>query len=239
MSETTTPLTTASLTEVVEACMVSTTEAPVENVIVVEGIRNAYVFDARKIEENHEKVHELLLQLPETFQADKGGGWSFLNMCMRADGEQWTGLHMEQEALMCLGEAAGWLWVMHRGMWLSMPGGMPYVAVRAERKPAQVADEATLAQINAEIAEHMLGHSVDEATGQTPDPDLVHVQTRRCVHCGKTGEVVMPRQAFERFEAGEHVQAAWPQGSAGEREQLINGTHPDCFEAMFPPDEED
>jgi hypothetical protein len=70
-------------------------------------------------------------------------------------------------------------------------------------------------------------------------PDTVDVQTEPCIRCGKAGVVTMPRAAFERYEAGEHVQRAWPEGSAAEREQLINGTHGPCFEAMFADDEED
>jgi len=66
----------------------------------------------------------------------------------------------------------------------------------------------------------------------------VTVNTGPCVHCGKSGTITLPRAAYERITAGEHMQRAWPQGTAGEREQLINGTHPACFDEMFPPDEE-
>ncbi len=239
MTETTTPLTTAAVDAIVEACMLSTDKAPYEAVIVAPGILNDYVFDPARLDERHEDVHALLLQLPEQFQVEHGGGWSFLNMCVRADGEQWTGLHAEQEALMCLGAAAGWLIVQPRHQWKMMYGEMPYVSVARERQQVPVAEPDILAKINAEIAEHMLGHATDEATGIQRDPDTVDVQTRPCIRCHKAGMVTMPRQAFERLEAGEHVQVAWPEGSAGEREQLINGTHPECFEALFPPDEED
>ena len=71
------------------------------------------------------------------------------------------------------------------------------------------------------------------------DTEMVTVKTSTCIHCGKPGEVTLPKAAWVRFsEDGEFMQRAWPEGTAGEREQLINGTHPKCFDEMFPPDEE-
>jgi hypothetical protein len=41
----------------------------------------------------------------------------------------------------------------------------------------------------------------------------------------------------ERIENGELIQYAFPTLSAGMREQIISGTHPDCWDAMFADDE--
>lgn len=73
-----------------------------------------------------------------------------------------------------------------------------------------------------------------------PRPGYVVVTTPSCIVCGEEGMVEMPEEAYRRW-AGEgwHIQRAWPGGSADQREQLINGTHGECFDRLFPPDEED
>lgn len=71
------------------------------------------------------------------------------------------------------------------------------------------------------------------------ETEMVTVKTPPCAHCGKDGEVTLPKAAWVRYqEDGAFIQVAWPEGTAGEREQLISGTHPACFDEMFPPDEE-
>lgn len=70
------------------------------------------------------------------------------------------------------------------------------------------------------------------------EPETVTVTTSICIRCGNSGTVTLPREAYERLLAGQSIQTAWPEGSAGEREQLINGTHDACFEAMFPEEQD-
>jgi hypothetical protein len=79
-----------------------------------------------------------------------------------------------------------------------------------------------------------------EVIATDPLKDTVTIKTGPCLHCGKTGEVTMPSHAWELYAdgRGEHIQRAWPEGSPGDREQLINGTHDACFNEMFPPEEE-
>ncbi|HEY5787681.1 MAG TPA: hypothetical protein VIT65_23195 [Microlunatus sp.] len=233
-------LTTARVDELVEACMIDASTAPITSAIIGRGIMNDFVFVPDKIEEHHEEIHELLLALPDTFQQEGGGGWSFLNMCMTKDGVQWTGLHSEQEALMCLGQAAGWLGVIARFLWKALPGEMPYVTVLSERKPVEMASAEVVEEINQQMLEHMAMHEHEHETVPIEER-MVTISTPPCIHCGKPGEVTLPKEAWERYNArnGQHIQVAWPEGSAAEREQLINGTHGECFEAMFPADEEE
>jgi hypothetical protein len=227
----TTELTVESVNEIIEHCMIGAVTAPVTRAILSQGIVNAFVFDPDKIEEQQEQIRQLLSQLPENFELEVGGGWSFLNLCMRRDDEQWTGEQRLSEALMCLGLAAGWAVTApsNRKTWASMPGGMPYVIVLPERREVELADQEALEQINRHLAEHVA------------QEDTITVATPRCIVCGKPGEVTLPRAAWERFNKrnGEKIQVAWPQGTAGEREQLINGTHPECFEEIFADSEED
>lgn len=67
----------------------------------------------------------------------------------------------------------------------------------------------------------------------------VRVATTRCIVCREPGTVVVPVAGFQRWVAGAHAQDAFPALSAGEREQLITGTHPACWDDIFTDDEED
>jgi len=62
---------------------------------------------------------------------------------------------------------------------------------------------------------------------------IVEVQTPPCFHCHQEGFVEMPLTAFRRWQAGEHIQNVVPWMPADQREQLISGTHPACWDAMF------
>lgn len=93
----------------------------------VEGIMAIAALD---VSGREQRIGELLAELPDEFQASKGGGWSFLNACMTKDGVQWTGMHSTMDKLFMLGIAAGRArWLLPRDMWGVLPGGMPYVSV--------------------------------------------------------------------------------------------------------------
>ena len=64
------------------------------------------------------------------------------------------------------------------------------------------------------------------------------VTTKQCVHCGQTGTVMVERRAYQEFtQTPRHlrrlVQDIFPDHSKEEREQLMTGVHPECFEEMF------
>lgn len=56
--------------------------------------------------------------------------------------------------------------------------------------------------------------------------------TRKCCFCQREAQVYMPRAAFERWQAGELIQFAWPGSTPAEREIAISGTHPSCFDKV-------
>jgi hypothetical protein len=100
------------------------------DLVRTEGIVGAFSFSKARIAEHTSQIGVLLAELPDEFQAGKGGGWSFLNACNDRHGNLWTGEHRTMEALFCLGIAAGKAkWLMPREMWDAFPGGMPYVVV--------------------------------------------------------------------------------------------------------------
>lgn len=89
------------------------------------------VFDKSKIEENKDKILELLMNLRKEFRQSEGGGYSFLAACDNIDGDQWTGKHLTMEKLFALGIAANLVdTLVPREMWNALPGGMPYFIIK-------------------------------------------------------------------------------------------------------------
>ena len=66
---------------------------------------------------------------------------------------------------------------------------------------------------------------------------MIKLKTKRCIHCGETGIIEMPQSDFERgaalYEAGAYIQDAFPNLNATQREQIISGTHPKCWDEIF------
>lgn len=94
----------------------------------VEGIVFLHRIDATKLEASRGIVEGWIAELPDQFLGDKGGGWSFLNLCQDRSGRLWTGEHRVMEALLVLAMALGRArYVLPRSVWSALPGAMPYV----------------------------------------------------------------------------------------------------------------
>lgn len=66
------------------------------------------------------------------------------------------------------------------------------------------------------------------------------VYTKECFVCKQGGKVEnVPVVAYHEWQKGAFIQNALPMLSNGDREQLLTGTHSECFDKMFPPDEDD
>ena len=63
--------------------------------------------------------------------------------------------------------------------------------------------------------------------------------TKPCIRCGKVTQLKLDATKVVRYRAGEHVQNVWPDKSDDEREMLITGTHPACWDQMFGDDHEE
>jgi len=100
---------------------------PPENAVLVEGIVRKFGFHPERLESHRQEVKDILNQMPDSFHKDKGGGWSFLNLCMTKDGQHW-GEHPSMEALVALAVGLGMAsYCLPRAMWSLFPGGMPYI----------------------------------------------------------------------------------------------------------------
>lgn len=128
-------LTAANVEAIIVDCLYKDSELdrdgkPKIEPVVVECIINSYAFHPGRLQEHKREVASMLLQLPKEFFLAGGGGWSFLQMCVRADGVQWTGLHRTQEMLCALAIGLGFAsWLVPRNMWEALPGGMPYIQI--------------------------------------------------------------------------------------------------------------
>ena len=57
--------------------------------------------------------------------------------------------------------------------------------------------------------------------------------TRRCPVCYKTGSIMVDESELLHYLRGNFVQDSFKTMSAPFREQIITGTHPECWQAMF------
>ena len=63
--------------------------------------------------------------------------------------------------------------------------------------------------------------------------------TKPCIRCGKTSEMeVSPSEGAEIMRGVKPIQEILPNTTADERELIITGTHPECWEAIFNEDED-
>jgi hypothetical protein len=69
--------------------------------------------------------------------------------------------------------------------------------------------------------------------------NLIAVKTKPCCVCGEYEVWSLDRELVKRWQGGENIQRVFPDMGAGEREQLISGTHPACWDTLFPGEEDD
>jgi hypothetical protein len=101
-----------------------------ENEIMGNGVMHDFIFNRQKINRHTEDIANMIDQLPYNFKKSVGGGWSFLNMAIDKDGNQWADFHETMERLLALGTAINKMgFAAPRGMWNILPGGMPYVYI--------------------------------------------------------------------------------------------------------------
>lgn len=59
------------------------------------------------------------------------------------------------------------------------------------------------------------------------------IWTKRCIQCGMEGYIDAPEDEIKKYENGAHVQDAFPDMSYGDREQIVTGTHSECWSQLF------
>ena len=98
--------------------------------VAVKGIIQSFGFNKVRVDLHKEEIRQLLSQLPEPFREDIGGGWTFLNGCVKQNGDQW-GEQRNVEQLMALGIASEQAKIQTpKELWDVLPGGVPYFSVK-------------------------------------------------------------------------------------------------------------
>lgn len=62
---------------------------------------------------------------------------------------------------------------------------------------------------------------------------LMVVITPQCFYCKATGTIKVSSEGYLKRLSGAAIQDAYPDLTAGEREQMMTGTHPDCWNEAF------
>lgn len=64
------------------------------------------------------------------------------------------------------------------------------------------------------------------------------VVDRKCMRCGEIKSISVPDAGFQEWQAGELIQVAMPDVSAGDRQLLMSGICGECYDEMFPDENE-
>lgn len=73
----------------------------------------------------------------------------------------------------------------------------------------------------------------------TKNGEGVEIVTRPCVVCGTRHTFILNRIDYEAWQTSTHIQNAFPDMSADEREILISGTCPECWDILWAPMEDE
>lgn len=57
--------------------------------------------------------------------------------------------------------------------------------------------------------------------------------TPRCIICGNTSVLMLDSEGLEQFKRGVFVQKAFPKLNPSEREHVLTGTHPACWNKVM------
>ena len=60
----------------------------------------------------------------------------------------------------------------------------------------------------------------------------------RCPLCGGADSFALSESKWDRWQGGELIQNVWPDMEPGRREQLISGTHDECWNEIYGEEEE-
>jgi hypothetical protein len=80
----------------------------------------------------------------------------------------------------------------------------------------------------------------EKKVGLSDEPILIRVETPACIECGKTSVVELTREEFARVAhpARPNIAECLPDRDLAFRELFITGTHPACWDAIMPKDED-
>lgn len=77
-----------------------------------------------------------------------------------------------------------------------------------------------------------------------PNPHMINENSygfsKTCMHCSETTEFIITKDEYERWIIdNEYIQDVFSYLDKEERELMISGTHPKCWNEMFPIEEDE
>lgn len=75
----------------------------------------------------------------------------------------------------------------------------------------------------------------NEIMGENEREDTINIRTKPCWICGQYSYLDIPWDAWCLHDVHNiHIEIAWPQGSAEDKQLLRTGIHPKCWDHEFP-----
>ena len=65
------------------------------------------------------------------------------------------------------------------------------------------------------------------------------VKCKPCIICKETAYITVPADGYTQWHSGALIQDAFPAMSVNDREMLMSGIHPKCWEILYPKDSEE
>lgn len=62
---------------------------------------------------------------------------------------------------------------------------------------------------------------------------------RQCILCGGVSDIEVTAEDYRAYVMGAHAQVVWPDWTPDQRELLITGTHPKCWDIITQEEEEE
>lgn len=69
--------------------------------------------------------------------------------------------------------------------------------------------------------------------------EMIEVETPACPECGLISFLSVPKTGYGLWKGGMFIQLALPDLSSNDRELLLTGFHPECWDIAFPPEDEE
>ncbi len=104
---------------------------PPEGFLDIDGVRSHVGFHPDRVQQYKSRIEYFLSEIHPDFSSQEAGGTSFVNLPFDKEGTQW-GEHQNADELLILGLAIDrFEYLMPREIWSALPGGMPYIRLKA------------------------------------------------------------------------------------------------------------
>lgn len=125
-------LTSENVWEIFRDCLFKNEESH-SNAVKVKGVVSSFGFHPDRLKKHKDDIFDMLKQLPDGFQIESGGGWSFIKATFDKDNNQW-GEQKNAEQLLVLGMAIEKVRECFGGIFkaLELPGGVPFYVVMSK-----------------------------------------------------------------------------------------------------------